>query len=96
MARQQTTISIPKWAKERADGTGTGVNDLLKAFAFSKMQECERKTHVFEMKHKMPFSQFKKKANGQKKENFKLWDDFIVWEGLEEIKKEWTKRYKSL
>lgn len=96
MVNQTSTISIPKWAKERALHPVTSVGKMLKTLAFLKMKEYERQIEVFREKRKSTFSQFEKKVTARKKEDPEAWDDYIVWKGLEAARDKWQKRYNEL
>lgn len=69
---------------------------LLASQAFVKMRGYKTKTEFFQKKHGMPFGQFKKKIEDAKEEIFEEWDDFILWEGFQELYEKWLKRYLTL
>jgi len=94
MRRQNTTITLPKWLKEVSPHPEKYLKRLLKTLAFLKMKEYERQMQVFEKKYKILFPQFEKKLKSQKKENFKLWDDYLVWKGLYQAYQKWHQRAK--
>ena len=60
------------------------------------MKEYERKMQGFQKKYKLPFSAFEKKVISGKKENARLWDDYIVWKGIDAAYQKWVKRYEEL
>ena len=59
------------------------------------MKEYERQLQIFEAKYKASFPQMEKRIKAEKKENFELWDDYIVWKGLYEAYNKWRKRYQE-
>ncbi|MEK7532110.1 MAG: hypothetical protein AAB579_00685 [Patescibacteria group bacterium] len=95
MAQQTTTITVPKWIQKNAAETKPSVKDLLRTFAFLKMKEYERQTDAFRQKYKTDLIRLEKKIKTGKKENPELWDDYIVWKGLNLAYQKWVKRYKN-
>lgn len=96
MAQQTITITIPKWTREIAAQPKKSVENLLRTFSFLKMKEYERQIGSFREKYKIAFNRFEKKAQSGKKENAALWDDYLVWKGLELAHQMWEKRYHNL
>jgi len=94
MTRQGSTITLPKWIKEISPQPEKYLKSILKTLAFLKMKEYERQMQVFEKKYKTSFPQFEKKLKSQKKEDFNLWDDYLVWKGLYQAYQKWQERTK--
>ncbi|MBI4137907.1 MAG: hypothetical protein HY472_01520 [Candidatus Sungbacteria bacterium] len=68
---------------------------MVKTAAFAKMKEYERQAQVFTEKYKTQFDAFEKNLLSSKKENTALWDDYLIWKGVEEARKKWMKRYEE-
>lgn len=51
---------------------------------------------IYENKYKLEFDDFEKQVQKSKKENFDIWDDYIVWQALNTAYQKWQKRYFSL
>lgn len=64
--------------------------------ALSKAEYLGSRCREFEEKYSTDFISFKKKVEETQEENFKDWDDLIVWEGYELGHKEWGKKYEEL
>jgi hypothetical protein len=64
--------------------------------ALNKMEYYRSKSQEMEEVYRTKFNNFKKKVEKSKRENFKEWDDLIVWEGYELAYKEWKKNYEEL
>lgn len=96
MAQRNFSFTVPKWVGELTPQPKKYLTSILRSVAFAKMKEYEKQLQVFQAKHDVPFDQFEKKATQQKKEQFELWDDYIVWKGLVEAQKKWLKRYQEL
>lgn len=96
MANKSSTITLPKWAREIIPRPQKYLKDSLKNLAFLKMKEYERQIQTFKQRYKISFNQFEKKVKSLKKENFKLWDDYLVWKGLNDAYQKWFKRYKEI
>lgn len=87
-------IKVPKWVKDEL-----GEKELIKNLALEALTKREyfrTKMLSFEEKYGLKFSQFEKKIKKKKKENFKEWDDLIIWEGYYESYREWEGKYKEL
>lgn len=96
MPNKSSTITIPKWVREIAPAPQKYIKELLKALAFLKMKEYERELQPFKEKYKVSFEQFEKRLKSQEKENFKVWDDYLIWKGLYLTYQKWLKRYKGI
>lgn len=96
MTQNNTTITLPKWTEEVSRHPRQMIKNLLKSLAFSKMKEYERQAEIFENRHKTDFLQFEKKVLFGNKEKRDMWDDYIIWKGLEELRGKWLRRYNSL
>jgi len=95
MAQRNFSYTLPKWVTELTPQPKEYLTGILRSVVFAKMKEYERHMQVLESKYKISFSQFEKKVKSQKKENFELWDDYIVWKGLYEAYEKWHKRYQQ-
>ncbi len=89
------TITLPNWVKEITPQPKNYFKKLLRSSAFVKMQEYQKKMQIYKMKYKIEFNDFENKIKLQKKENFEMWDDYIVWQGLNNAYEKWQKRYLS-
>jgi hypothetical protein len=96
MAQRNISYTIPKWVTELTPQPKKYLTSILRGVAFAKMKEYEKQLQVFQAKYKIPFTEFEKKTSTQKKEQFELWDDYIVWKGLVEAQNKWLKRYQEL
>lgn len=85
---------LPKWI-EKIPNKKKFLRNILQATAFREMQEFQKKILVFEKKWGGSFEKVSKKYKKDKKENFLLWDDLIVWEGYVKAFEEWEKRFKE-
>lgn len=94
--RMNSTVTVPKWIGEIAPQPKRAIVHWLKTITFLKLKEYERQISVFRGRHHMLFDKFEKKIRSLKKENTKLWDDYIIWTGLEEAYRRWEKRYNEL
>lgn len=90
------TSAFPDWTKELDSNPTVYINKLLLAVALAKMSEYKRQAEIYKSKYKTSFVKFKKKVESAKKENFKEWNDFIIWEGFDELYLKWEKRYQEL
>ena len=54
--------------------------EILKKEA--EISEIKEKISFFEKKYRCNFKEFEKRIKKLKKENFKMWDDYIEWEGF--------------
>jgi len=95
MAQRNFSYTLPEWVAELTPQPKEYLTGILKSIVFAKMKEYERQLQVFEAKHNTLFSQFEKKVKAQKKEDFELWDDYVVWKGLYEAYNKWHKRYQK-
>lgn len=91
---KKMTFEAPVWVAEIPEKNAL-FTDFLMATALIKM--CEYKNHIeiFEKKYKKIFNKFEKEVNSSKRENFKLWDDYISWKGYQKAYEIWKKRYES-
>ncbi len=96
MSNKTSTIIIPKWVKEITQKPQKYIKEIFRNVAFLKMKEYEREIQPFQEKYKIPFEKFEKKVKSQKKENFEIWDDYLVWKGLYLAYQKWFKRYKKI
>lgn len=98
MANRQSSLklNIPVWIKEITPSPKKYLDHLFKAMAFSKMQEYQRKQEPFKSAYKQDFPAFEKKLKTLKKEDFKKWDDYIIWKGIYQAYQKWLKRYQLL
>ena len=96
MAERNISYTIPKWVAEMTPQPKKYLTGILRSIAFAKMKDYDKQLQVFQAKYSMPFDQFEKKVAKQGKEEFELWDDYIVWKGLTEAQKKWLKRYQEL
>lgn len=96
MANKTSTITIPKWVWEISPQPQKYLKEIFKTLAYLKMKEYERQLQPFKEKYKISFEQFEKKVKTQKKENFELWDDYLIWKGLNQAYQKWFKRYKEI
>ena len=93
MARQSSTITLPKWIKEISPEPEKYLKGILKTLAFLKMKEYERQMQVFEKIQNL-FSSIWEKIKTSKKEDFNLWDDYLVWKELYQAYQKWQERTK--
>ena len=96
MAQKNVSYTIPKWVAELTPQPKKYLTGILRSIAFAKMKEYEKQLQVFQAKYNMPFDQLENKATKRGKEEFELWDDYIIWKGLAEAQKKWLKRYQEL
>lgn len=96
MSNKISTITFPKWIKEISPFPQKFLKNLIKSFVYLKMKEYERQLQPFENKYKSTFWEFEKKVKFQKEENFKIWDDYLIWKGLYLSYQKWLKRYKEI
>lgn len=89
------TITLPSWLKEISPQPKIYLKRLLKSSAFVKMQEYKKKLQIYEIKYRTQFDEFEKKVKSLNKENFEMWDDYIIWQGLNKAYEKWQKRYLS-
>jgi len=95
MNNKSSAIIIPKWFKEINRSPQSYMREMFKTLAFLKMKEYERELQPFKEKYKISFEEFEKKVKSQKKENFEIWDDYLVWKGLHLARQKWLKRYEK-
>ena len=76
--------------------TANPVRRLFKTIAFLKMKEYERQAQPFRERYDTLFPLFEKKITARKKEDTSIWDDYLVWKGLEAARAKWDRRYKEL
>ncbi|MCK4474039.1 hypothetical protein KAU40_02120 [Candidatus Parcubacteria bacterium] len=93
MNNKTPTIIFPKWIKEVTPNPSRYVKQIFRNLAFLKIKEYERQLQPFQAKYKMSFEQFEEKVKSQKKENFEIWDDYLIWKGLHLAHQKWLKRY---
>jgi hypothetical protein len=70
--------------------------EAIRSHVLAQMLDLKRRLEPYEQKYKMSFSRFKRKVESLKEENFEMWDDFIVWEGLNDAYQSWKKRFESI
>jgi len=90
------TITLPKWIQEITPRPEKYLKSLFKTMAFLKMKEYQKQIQPYQEKYRFSFNQFEKKVKSQKKENFEIWDDYLVWKGLHQAYQKWLKRYHEL
>jgi hypothetical protein len=56
--------------------------DLYYSSIIFELHQTKSKFEIFEKKYNSSFNDFEKKIKNSKKENFKQWDDYIEWKGL--------------
>ena len=95
MDNKTATITVPEWTKEITQSPQKYIKDIFRNIAFLKVKEYEREIQPFQEKYKISFEKFEEKAKSQKKENFEIWDDYLVWKGLDLAHQKWLKRYKK-
>lgn len=96
MANKTSTVTIPKWIREISPQPQKYLREIFKSLAFLKMKEYERQLQPYQKKYKITFEQFEKKVKSQRKENFQLWDDYLIWKGIYQAYQKWLKRYKQV
>jgi len=96
MANNSSTIIIPKWVKEITPSPSKYIREIFRTLAFWKLKEYERQLQPFQEKYKISFEQFEEKVKSQKKENFEIWDDYLIWKGLHLAHQKWLKRYEKI
>ncbi len=96
MNNNTSTITIPKWFREITKTPQKYINQMFKTLAFLKIKEYERQLQSFKEKYKVSFERFEQKAKSQKKESFKMWDDYLIWKGTYLAYQKWLKRYKRI
>lgn len=96
MLNKNSTTIFPEWVKELSPTPEKYIRDFFKNLAFLKMKELEREMEVYEKKYRISFEEFEKKLKKKKKENFKSWDDYLVWKGIYLARQKWFKRYKEI
>lgn len=87
-------IKVPNWVKDE-----WGEKELIRNLAseaLTKREYFRTRMLGFEEKYGLKFPKFEKKVLSKKKENFKEWDDLIIWEGYYESYHEWERKYKEL
>ena len=70
--------------------------NLLTDKALTKAEYYLSKSKNMEERYGISFNDFKKKVEESKKEDFKEWDDLILWEGYVLGYKEWNIKYEEL
>ncbi len=64
--------------------------------ASSKVSKFKEECRLFEKKYKMSFSDFEKKIENKKEENFEKWDDYLAWKFANDAKNHWFNNLKRL
>ena len=96
MANNNSTITIPKWIGEISSTPTRYVRDVFRTLIFEKMKEYEREMQPFQEKYKISFEKFEQKVKSQKKEDFEIWDDYLLWKGFHLAHQKWLKRYEKI
>ncbi len=76
--------------------SGKEITNLLIDKALNKAEYYLSKSNEMEERYEINYDDFKKKVEKSEKENFREWDDLILWEGYVLGYKEWSKKYEEL
>lgn len=83
----------------KGDTPDKKISNLVDANLLQRLQECEEEIFEFEVKYKMPFSEFKQAWQQDEisdKYSHRVERDYMIWEGLEVEKKKWLSLMKRL
>ena len=89
----EVTLRIPP--SIAADIGSKEIIELLLHKALGKRDFYKSKIKMFEAKYGTNFTSFKKKTE-KSEEQFKEWDDLLLWEGFLLAYREWNRKYKDL
>jgi len=96
MEKNQTsevTLRIPP--SVAADIGGNEIINLLLDRALGKKDLYKSKIKMLEAKYGTNYTAFKKKSE-KGDEDFREWDDLLLWEGLMLAYREWNGKYRDL
>jgi len=88
-------LNAPNWIKELASPQELFMDSLL-SVVLTKVHEYKNEEEYYENKYQIEFESFEKKLKSLKKEDFKKYDDYILWKGAHFLYKKWLQRYNNL